>query len=375
MSPNESTTEFRRLAPGPSRHEAIARAAKALQDGGVVVLPTETVYGIAACADRPDAIARLRRLKGRADTKPFQLLVGSVEEAQDYAAAPGRVAGKLMRCFWPGPLTLVLPAAASADPLLTDAQATPPTVGLRLPDHAETRAILRESGCTLVAASANPEGEPSACNAKDALRYFDGKVDLVLDGGPVTGGMASTVLAVRDERLELLRAGAIPETALRETARYRILFAGEEGAPGAAMAAVVCRHMLAARHVDAAVEAAAPGLEADRDRLPRAAVEALHEMGYPIDEPDRTFLTERALDRADIVYALSEPVREQLVADAPAAGERVRLLELPARPDLPAGHPGRRIMGPNYHEIAVALEQALWEPCKQLASELAGQTA
>jgi L-threonylcarbamoyladenylate synthase len=189
-----------------SNAEQLARAAALLRDGHVVAFPTETVYGLGACAENPDAVAELARLKRRPQDKRFALLIASPHDMQ-LCGKPGPEAQALADAYWPGPLTLVIPDGRGGD------------VGLRCPDCAVTRELLRQVGAAVAAPSANLSGEPPALTAQDVLAVFGGQVAAVLDGGPARLGMASTVVRALDGEIEVLREGAIPASELHAVAR------------------------------------------------------------------------------------------------------------------------------------------------------------
>lgn len=187
----------------------IAEAGRILESGGLVAVPTETVYGLAARADSPQAVANIYAAKGRPDFNPLIVHVSGLAQALLYAefSPEARV---LAEAHWPGPLTLVLPRRADA--ALADAvTAGLPTVALRAPAHPAMRALLERCDFPLAAPSANRSGFISPTCAEHVLASLDGRIDLVLDGGPTTAGVESTIVAVRaDGRLEELRPGPIP---------------------------------------------------------------------------------------------------------------------------------------------------------------------
>lgn len=188
----------------------IAAAAAALRAGGLVALPTETVYGLAARADSDDAVASIYRAKGRPDFNPLIVHVPTLEAARELALFDQR-AEMLARAFWPGALTLVLPLREGARiaPAVT---AGLPTIALRCPAHPVMRAVLEECGLPLAAPSANRSGGVSPTEAAHVAASLGAAVPLVLDGGPCSRGLESTIVALRgDGSWQVLRPGPIEE--------------------------------------------------------------------------------------------------------------------------------------------------------------------
>jgi L-threonylcarbamoyladenylate synthase len=188
----------------------IAAAADRLRAGGLVALPTETVYGLAARADRAEAVAEIYRAKGRPDFNPLIVHVPSLAAAERLAQFDDR-ARALAAAFWPGALTLVLP-------LRTDAGIAPavtaglPTIALRCPAHPVMRAVLEASGLPLAAPSANRSGGVSPTRADHVAASLGAAAPLVLDGGACAAGIESTIVALRDQgRWQVLRPGPITE--------------------------------------------------------------------------------------------------------------------------------------------------------------------
>jgi L-threonylcarbamoyladenylate synthase len=191
----------------PGDAAGIARAADLLESGGLVAVPTETVYGLAGRADRSESVAAIYRAKGRPDFNPL------IVHVEDRAAAErlGRFderAARLAERFWPGPLTLVLPLAADAR-VAAAVTAGLPTIALRCPAHPLMRAVLAATGLPLAAPSANRSGAISPTSAGHVLAALDGRIDAVLDGGPCDQGLESTIVALRAQGWQLLREGPI----------------------------------------------------------------------------------------------------------------------------------------------------------------------
>lgn len=188
---------------------AIAEAAARLRDGGLVAVPTETVYGLAARADDARAVAAIYRAKGRPDFNPLIVHVGSVEDAARIAVLDDR-ARLLAKHFWPGALTLVLPLMQDA-PLAPAVTAGLPTVALRCPLHPAMRALLAETGLPLAAPSANRSGGVSPTSAAHVAASLGDGVDFILDGGSCPAGIESTIVALRREGWQILRPGPITQ--------------------------------------------------------------------------------------------------------------------------------------------------------------------
>ncbi len=192
----------------PADAAGIAKAARILESGGLVAVPTETVYGLAARADSPEAVAKIYAAKGRPDFNPLIVHVMGLEHAERYADFSPE-ARALADAHWPGPLTLVLPRRHDA-PLAPAVTAGLPTVALRAPAHPAIRALLEAAGFPLAAPSANRSGFISPTCAAHVLASLDGRIDLVLDGGATTAGVESTIVAVRaDGSVEELRPGPL----------------------------------------------------------------------------------------------------------------------------------------------------------------------
>lgn len=183
---------------------AVERAAKALLGGGLVVLPTETVYGLAALASDPAATRALFGRKGRGADVPIAVLCADAEQAMALAQEPSPLAAELAARHWPGPLTMVLPRRPGLGWCLGEPAAT---IGLRCPDHGLVRALAARVG-PLATTSANRHGLPTPSSATEAAEQLLGPVDLVLDGGSIAG-TPSTVVDLTDGDPRVLRQGAV----------------------------------------------------------------------------------------------------------------------------------------------------------------------
>lgn len=193
---------------------AIAQAAALVAAGQPVAVPTETVYGLAADARNAAAVARIYAAKGRPDFNPLIVHVpnrAAAEELGVFGAAERALAAR----FWPGPLTLVVPRTADC-PVASIATAGLDTIALRMPGHRAMQALLAESGAPLAAPSANASGRVSPTKASHVLASLDGRIALVIDDGPTTAGVESTIARVKDGAIEILRPGPVTAEMLAE---------------------------------------------------------------------------------------------------------------------------------------------------------------
>ena len=197
-----------------TREDPIEAAVEALERGEVVALPTETVYGLAADASNPDAIERLFELKGRPTSVPLPLAVAAVEWVPHWASVDDPRLERLARRWWPGPLTVVLPARDQVSRVLTGGRTT---IAVRVPDQEQARAVIARFGRAVALTSANAHGEPEARSAEEVAATFGVQVAAIVDGGPSSIGEPSTIVALADsEAPKILRRGALSESQVLE---------------------------------------------------------------------------------------------------------------------------------------------------------------
>jgi L-threonylcarbamoyladenylate synthase len=210
----------------PLTRDEEAAVAETVRGGGLILFPTDTLYGLGADPLSPAGLAALFRLKGRDPGKPVPVLLSDAAHLGRYAAAvpgPWRV---LMARFWPGPLTLLFPAVAGLPPGIRSASGT---VALRVPGGALCRAVLAAAGGSLTGTSANPAGAAGSGDPAAALRALGGGVDLFVNGGTLPGSLASTILDVDAAGgVATVRGGAVAESAWRDALERRD-GAGEAG--------------------------------------------------------------------------------------------------------------------------------------------------
>ena len=203
----------------PEARQAIARAAQILRDGGLVALPTETVYGLGANALAPAAVARIFAAKQRPSWDPVIVhIAGPVERNPMLDALVTHVpepARRLMAAFWPGPLTLLLPRSAAVPDSVTAGR---PLVGIRMPAHPVAFELIRQAGVPIAAPSANTFGHISPTTAAHVLEDLDGRIDAILDAGPTLHGVESTVLDPCQSPMLIYRPGAVTAQQIQQAA-------------------------------------------------------------------------------------------------------------------------------------------------------------
>lgn len=183
--------------------EAIEAAVDVLRNGGLIILPTETVYGLAGDLQKPGVLKKIYRAKGRPESKPIPLFARHVDQIQRMGAELGPAARRLATALWPGPLTLVIRTGKDF-------------TGFRIPDYPPVLALLEAYGDMLGVTSANRSGESETVSASQAERALGSWVDLVLDAGRSPGGTPSTVVKAVGDSVDILREGAIPAERIRQ---------------------------------------------------------------------------------------------------------------------------------------------------------------
>ncbi len=306
----------------PSQLEPVARL---LFEGGLVALPTETVYGIAARFDRPETIARLLEVRRSPKEKHLSVHLGDQDDVYRHIREVPPIAHRAMVRFWPGPLTLVLPTGSGAD------------VGLRLPGLRLTRDLARMAGGPIVAPSANLSGEAPATDASQVLHVFDGLIDGVVDGGPTQFKLSSTVLRVHGRTWEIFREGAVRRDEIAALAYRQVLFVCTGNTCRSPMAEAICRAALARK---LGVE---PGrLEEKGYRVGSAGTGAIH--GGLAASEAQTVVREHG---GDLSSHASRPVTANLLADADDVYVMTRTHLATLNEWMPEYHSKVRLFDPN----------------------------
>ena len=173
-------------------------ALSSIERGEIILFPAETVYGLGVDSRNTAAIENLYILKGRPQEKPFQWLIANIQQARDASSGWSEKAEKLVQKFWPGPLTLVTPTQNGS-------------IGWRIPHHEWLLKLLQKLGRPLIATSANLSGNSPAVTLEAAMQPFKDAIRVAIDGGTIKGGIASTVVAIEKDHVQILREGAIPK--------------------------------------------------------------------------------------------------------------------------------------------------------------------
>ncbi|MBN2199954.1 MAG: threonylcarbamoyl-AMP synthase [Candidatus Aminicenantes bacterium] len=206
-------TAFLKIPPAAVFPRAIGHIARTMRNGGLVVFPTDTFYGLGGDALSAEVIREVYGLKRREASKPLLVLIEGIEMAAELAEDIPPLFWRAAEKFWPGPLTVVLKASPRVP---RELGAGTGTIAMRLPDVPWLRELVRETGFPVIATSANVAGAGEINDGREAKQVFDGQVALIVDGGRTPGGPPSTVLDLTAPAPKILRRGAVPEDSIRE---------------------------------------------------------------------------------------------------------------------------------------------------------------
>jgi L-threonylcarbamoyladenylate synthase len=350
----DMTARVINISGQPGDLDRIREAAEIVDAGGLVVFPTETVYGI-ACRARQDSLVRLDEIKGRAAHKHYTLHIGQMEEYRRYIPRAGLRTEKLVRQAWPGPLTLVFRLDASnASDIRSrigsetfDVLYKNDSIGIRCPDHPVASLLLRAASHPVVAPSANVGGQEPAVNAEQAVAQLSDHVDMVLDGGPCKHGRSSTVAAVSVRGVEVLREGAYSAEQLQAMAQVVFLFVCTGNTCRSPMA-----ERLFARHLAEKVGCAVDELgllgykvlsagTMDLGGVPASAgaVSACGQKGVDLGDHMSRRLTRSLVEASDLIYGMARSHCEHVIRLSPEAEGKCSLLADDREIPDPIGQP------------------------------------
>ncbi len=302
----------------------MVEAARVLQSGALVILPTETVYGVAADPRVEGAEDRIYAAKERDRGKPIPLLAGSLAVVERLGAILSPRARRLAKRYWPGPLTLVLACGGKAE-------------GFRVPDHPVAGAVLKAAGGVLRVTSANISGEPAARTVAAAVAALGSRVALALDAGPAPLGRESTVVDATGESLKILRQGVISQEAIMN--RRCVLFVCTGNTCRSPMAEYLLRRWLGS---DSEWDADSAGVSAvDGQPASEGAVQAMAGKKADLSSHASRFLTRAHIDDADLIVVMTGAHKRAVEQRFPGTADRIVLLNA-----FSSVHPGEDVPDP-----------------------------
>jgi tRNA threonylcarbamoyl adenosine modification protein (Sua5/YciO/YrdC/YwlC family) len=340
----------------------IQDAARLLREGKLVVLPTETVYGAAGLLRNPEALSRLKGLRGNDGDKPFTIHLAKCEDATKYLGPTSDLGKRMMTKLWPGPVAIQFDVPderrkevaktlnVAESELYEDG-----TITLRCPDHLITSDVLAEVDGPIVITRAGLE-------ASQIARDLDGKVDLIIDAGPSRYSKPSTIVRVKDGRYEIVRSGIYDERIIERLLRTTVLFVCSGNTCRSPMSEAIARRVLADKlHVGedeleskgisviSAGSFALPGA-----RATPAAVDALKAMGVDLSRHRSRPLSVELIHQADVIYTMSKNHAQAVAALVPSASQKTKTLDPDKDVEDPIG--GDLSL---YQELAVELKQLI----------------
>jgi protein-tyrosine phosphatase len=307
--------------PGQFDPSALEPAVLALRNGGLVGIPTDTVYGVAANLDKPDAMRRLQEFRRGPDEALLTVHLGDRDDLRKVVPGPVPAAAqRLIQKFWPGPLTIIFPTADGAG------------IAVRYPNHRVARDLVKRSGVRVGVPAA---GDPPAVTGEEARRALDGKVDVLVDAGPTKQHGPSTVVRLREGRAEVVREGAIPRAVIDEVNVTTLLFVCTGNTCRSPMAEAIARRLLAERlkvpeselqergyRVISAGTAAGHGGAAAEE-----AEQAVKKYGADLSRHETRPVTVAMIEEADRVWVMTPRHRKTLVEWMPDHAAKIELLD------------------------------------------------
>ncbi len=333
--------------------QTIDQASQTLKAGGLVVFPTETVYGIAASTASPKGIEALREFKGRPESQPFSIHLPSPDAALPYLNGADPAVRRLVRKVFPGPVTLIVEVSDSAITDHLKALGLPSetrdslvhnnTIGLRCPDSVLTQRVLAAVDAPVIASSANRHGQPPPHNAQEATESVGSAAQMVIDGGPCRFAKPSTIVRVSGQPdgcgITIERAGVYDERFIRKLLRWTMVLVCSGNTCRSPMAQALAKQMIAKRRnipadvlesanvsVLSAGVYASPGMPASIE-----AVDEMKKLGIDLSEHRSQPLTPELIHEADVIYCMTHTHLDAVLRASPGAGDKIFLLD-------PQGH-------------------------------------
>ena len=295
--------------------KVIADCARVIRQGGLVIFPTETVYGIAADFGNPRAMKRLREVKKRDEEKPFSILISQRGLISNYTSMKAPIVYKLIDAFWPGPLTMIVPAKEEHK-----------TIGIRMPDHKIALMLVQESQSTIAAPSANTRGSDPPTTCREALRDLDGLVDLAIEGGPAKIGIGSSVVDLTRPHPTIIREGSITQADIDRVAKIKtILFVCTGNSCRSVMAEFMLKKMIQNRD-DVEVLSAGTGVFVNA-RASAETISVLRDEGIDATGHLSQAVNSMLLKKADLIFVMTRLHRQHVLERVPEVEKRVYLLK------------------------------------------------
>ena len=355
------------------RSDLVHRAAEVLVRGGLVAVPTETVYGVAASAISSQAVERLVSCKGRPEDKPLTLAIRSPAQAEDWVYPMSRLGRRLSRRCWPGPVTLVFADGIDAGlgSRLPEAVwrrvRSDQGLGLRVAAHDAVDHLLRLIPFPLVLTSANRSGEPPATTGQAVVEAIGDRIDCIIDDGPCRYGQASTVVAVQGSEWRVLREGVVASATLRRLAACLILFVCTGNTCRSPLAEAICRKLLAEKLgcrvdqlSDRGYEVQSAGISAFLGgRASPDAVAVGRELGVDLEPHISQPLTPQLLQLADMVFTMGRSHLAAIKSRFPWANGEMQLLSPEGKEIADPIGGGREVYRQCADQITEALKQRL----------------
>ncbi len=369
-------TQVIKVDPSGDFREITREAGQVLSSGGLVVFPTETVYGLAARADDPKAMARLRDVKGRDAQQGFTVHLAHHDDAPKYVKKLPPLADRLIRKAWPGPLTILLdekdpesaPIMSGRNGTARDAIYYNGTVGLRCPDDAVCQSILESVDAPIVAASANLGGKPPPRTGAEVLQGLEGMIDLLIDAGQTRYSQASTIVRVTQGDYKVVREGVLDAGIIKRMALVHILFVCTGNTCRSPMAAGLARKILSERlgcdmrtlekH---GVNVASAGTSGGTGPASTGALRAMSQRGVDLSGHASTALTPGLIQQADHVFVMTQAHLDVVLAMASWAKSKTSLLLVSEDVEDPVGASDEE-----YDQCAQVIERGLRERLQEV---------
>jgi tRNA threonylcarbamoyl adenosine modification protein (Sua5/YciO/YrdC/YwlC family) len=322
MFKQKTSAKIAKIDPNNPDQKLIKQAADILRNGGLVIIPTETVYGIAANAKNKAAMQRLNSIKERPDHKPFTLHIHAKDRIEEFVKDISPAAYRLMDKFWPGPLTLIFNSTGTG------------TIGIRLPDEVIARAVIAQSGVAVVCPSANLAGKNAPVNFEEAIAELKDKVDFAIDAQETKYKKESTVVDATSQRVKVLREGAIKnEEILRVAQRKTVLFV----CTGNSCRSVMAEGLLRKKTQDMGrfdIDVLSAGIMS-QGGLPASfeTLELLKRHDINASSHRSRPVTKELLDKSDLVLVMEDMHEQRILQSYPQVSTRMFLLKEFAKTD------------------------------------------